>query len=217
MLKRCFSSQNIWTIQLFVVPLVYQRGKGGATPTSADNPKRFYKIMATTITKTATSKSGNKVTVTVTCGWDSVTTHERVDGFEFDRTKRDLAYDTTATFEINRHRIENAGIQDFNDTKKAYVTKELKKRNQLPEGREVAGEVWSKTDNRKRLILMADTYADVIEAYNTALAAAKAEAEQDPGYQEYLAQSKKREDFAEYYERESNKVTKAMELGEDMD
>lgn len=173
--------------------------------------------MATTITKTATSKIGNLVTVTVTCGWDSATTHERVDGFEFDRTKRDLTYDTTATFEINRHKIENAGIQDFNATKKAYVTKELKKRNQLPEGREVAGEVWSKTDSRKRLILMADTYADVIEAYNTALAAAKAEAEQDPGYQEYLAQSKKREDFAEYYERESNKVTKAMELGEDMD
>lgn len=173
--------------------------------------------MATTITKTATSKSGNKVTVTVTCGWDSVTTHERVDGFEFDRTKRELTHDTTATFEINRHRIENAGIQDFNDTKKAYVTKELKKRNQIPEGREVAGEVWSQTDSRKRLVLMSDTYADVIETYNTALNAAKAEAEQDPGYQEYLAQSKKRADFAEYYERESDKVTKAMELGEDMD
>lgn len=137
--------------------------------------------MATTITKTATSKNGNKVTVTVTCGWDSVTTHERVDGFEFDRTKSELTYNVTATFEIKGHRIENAGIQDFNDTKKAYVTKELKKRNQLPEGREVAGEVWSKTDSRKRLVLMSDTYADVIEAYNTALNAAKAEAEQDPG------------------------------------
>lgn len=191
--------------------------RGDQPPSQRCNPKRFYKTMATTITKTATSQSGNKVTVTVTCGWDSVTTHERVDGFEFDRTKRKLTYDTTATFEINKHRIENAGIQDFNEAKKAYVTKELKKRNQLPEGREVAGEVWSKTDSRKRLILMSDTYADVIEAYNTALNAAKAEAEQDPGYQEYLAQSKKRADFAEYYDRENNKVTKAMELGEDMD
>ena len=172
--------------------------------------------MATTITK-ATSKGGNKVTVTVTCGWDSAPSHERVDGFEFDRTKRELTYNVTATFEIKGHRIENAGIQDFNATKKAYVTKELKKRNQLPEGREVAGEVWSKTDSRKHLVLMSDTYADVIEAYNTALNAAKAEAEQDPGYQEYLSQSKKREDFAEYYEKESKKVTKAMELGEDMD
>lgn len=164
--------------------------------------------MATKVTKTGESPLGIKFTITVERGWDKVTEMLDADGYKIPHETRHLVQNTRVEYEVDGH-TANGELYRLSDERSAIETEKWRKQGY----KDVV--VVGATAGVRCMMLSDRKYNDLKPVYDALMDEATAEAEQDAGYQEYLAQVAREEEVERRYEESYNKVVRAMELGED--
>lgn len=164
--------------------------------------------MATKVTKTGESSLGIKFTITVERGWDKVTEMLDADGYKIPHETRHLVQNTRVEYEVDGRKAYGE-LYRLSDNRSAIETERYRKSGGDKDVVVVGG-----TAGVICMLLSERKYNDLKPVYDALMAEAEAEAEQDAGYQEYLAQVAREEEVERRYEESYNKVVQAMELGE---
>lgn len=164
--------------------------------------------MATKVTKTGESPLGIKFTITVERGWDKVTEMLDADGYKIPHETRHLVQNTRVEYDSDGRKAYGE-LYRLSDERSAIETEKFHK-----QGGSKDVVVVGATNGVVCMMLSDRQYNALEPVYEALMSEAKAEAEQDAGYQEYLAQLAREEEVERRYEESYNKVVQAMELGE---
>lgn len=163
--------------------------------------------MATKVTKTGESPLGIKFTITVERGWDKVTEMLDADGYKIPHETRHLVQNTRVEYDSDGRKAYGE-LYRLSDERSAIETEKWRKQGY----KDVV--VVGATNGVNCMMLSDRQYNALQPVYDALMSEAKAEAEQDAGYQEYLAQLAREEEVDRRYEESYNKIIQAMELGE---
>lgn len=164
--------------------------------------------MATKVKKTGESPLGIKFSITVTCGWDKVTEMLDADGYKIPHETRHYVYNVDVKYDSNGRKAYGE-LYRLSDKRSAIETERYRKSGGDKDVVVVGG-----TAGVVCMLLSERQYNALKPVYDALMDEATAEAEQDAGYQEYLAQVAREEEVERRYEESYNKVVQAMELGE---